>query len=53
MATKIVYMVAYVNWKGEWVSLPEQHSSQAKAEAARRKIAKTKALNGRSTVYQV
>jgi hypothetical protein len=47
-----MFKVAYVNWKGEWVTAPgAATTSRAKANRLRLKIAKAKALNGQATVY--
>ncbi len=49
--TKTIYGVAYKNWRGEWVTIKETFTSKTKAEAARKTLAKTKAENGRATVF--
>ena len=45
-----IYMVAFVNWKGEWCMDSKEFKSKKSAQAHSKKIAKKKALNGRVSV---
>ena len=45
-----VYMVAYVNWKGEWVMDDKKCKTEKSAITHSKKVAKEKALNGRVSV---
>ena len=45
-----VYMVAYVNWRGEWVIDDKECKTEKAAKTHSKKIAKEKALNGRVSV---
>lgn len=46
------YQVAYVNWLGKWTNEPKKYASKAKAEAAAKKVARSKAENGRVMVFE-
>jgi len=45
-----VYIVAYVDWKGEWVMDSKECKTEKSATTYSKKIAKEKALNGRVSV---
>lgn len=45
-----VYMVAYVNWKGQWTLDEKEFKSEASAKKHSKKIAKEKAENGRVSI---
>lgn len=45
-----VYMVAYVNWRGEWVMDVKECKTEKSANTHSKRVAKEKALNGRVSV---
>jgi len=48
-----LYVVAYVNWLGVWVMDTQKITTMKSALAHSRKLAKTKAENGRVSVREV
>ncbi len=48
-----VYVVAYVNWLGKWVMDTQEFKTEKSALVHSRKLAKTKAENGRVSVRKV
>ena len=48
----VKFQIAYVNWIGQWTNEPKKYATRRAAETAAKKIAKSKAENGRVTVFE-